>query len=105
QQAGNQVVARDGVGQLVGEGAALVGEVEQPLQAGAVEVGDEPDELLGAVPADRAAGRAGGGDQGVDPVAGGPPVLLRHGLLATGGLRGRVQQLQLLPTAEVHVHA
>ena len=49
----------------------VIDDVEDALDAGAVEVGGEPDELLGALARHDSAGPAGV-EQDVDPLTGGP---------------------------------
>ena len=58
---------------LVVEPARVVQDLQHPLEAGAVEVGDQPDQLLGPLPRHRAARRAGV-EQRVDPLPGGAQV-------------------------------
>jgi len=73
QQAGHEVVLGQGVQRLVLETHLLVEDLEEPLQPGTVEVGNEPDQLLGPFARHRPARRAGV-DQRVDACPGGPQV-------------------------------
>lgn len=83
QQTRHEIVGGEGRQHLVVQPAVFVHQAEQPLETGAVEVRDEPDQLLAPFAGDGSACGAGG-DQCVDTVAGRPPVggpgsgLLRH---------------------------
>jgi hypothetical protein len=77
QQAGHEVVGGEGVEDLAGQLPALVQDLHHPLEAGAVQVDDQPDEFLGAFAGGRPARRAGC-DERVDPITGGSPVFFRH---------------------------
>ena len=76
QQAGNQIVAGQGVEHLVVESTGLVHDRQNPLQPGAVQVGHQPDQFLGALPRHDPAGRTCL-QQRVDPVPGGPEIRRR----------------------------
>ena len=52
-------VARERAEELVVQPAGLVHDLEQPFEAGAVEVDDQPDQFLGALARHPAAGRRG----------------------------------------------
>ena len=57
QQARHQVVVGERGQHLVVEPPGLVEDVQDALEAGAVEVGHQPDQLLGALARHHAAGR------------------------------------------------
>ena len=109
QEAGDQLVLDQGLDQPRG---VLAGQLHDPGQAGAVQVGDEPEQLLGEPERPRIGRGLQLVEQLLDPVARGPEVLRRRsvrrrhsaGQFGVGDLRRRVQLLQHLALAEVHVH-
>jgi hypothetical protein len=70
QQPGHQLVCGEALHHLVAERASPMGDVEHPFQACAVQIDDQPDQLLGPLPRHRA-GRVGGAQQVLDAVSGG----------------------------------
>ena len=86
QQPGHQLVAGQQRERLVVEASGLVQDVQEPFQPGTVEVRDQPDQLIGALPCHHAPGGAGV-QQRVDALAGGVEVGRGAGRVL-GHLRG-----------------
>ena len=69
QQAGDQLVGGEGIERGLVEPSDVGEHVEHPLEAGAVQVRDERDQVLGTSAGDLSTGGAGV-QQGGDPLAG-----------------------------------